>query len=140
MTGRGLAVLLVVAPLWVACSEPAGRAEVRPAPVQGSDTCGNAESQVELTACWTREAERVQGRVADAQASLLSAMAEDRDIAAALARAHERWIEYRDAHCGTFARLTGGGSSSPLQRAMCEARLGAEREAELGRVMQDATR
>ena len=140
MTGRGLAVLLVMAPLCGACSQPAGRAEVRQAPVQGSEICGDTESQVELTACWTREAERVQLRVADAQAALLSAMAEDRDISAALVRAHEQWTEYREAHCGTFARLAGGGSSSQLQRMVCEARLGAEREAELERVMQDAAR
>ena len=121
--------------------QSAGAAPQQPQ-TAAAEPCPDADTQAEMTSCWSQQAQEAERAVAEAQRGITVRLTEDRDSDSAtrFERAQAQWAAYRDAHCEAVAHLSEGGSIAPLQLAQCRARMARERGAELKLVLDDVAR
>lgn len=144
---RTTIALLLLAGLVVSCGQQAPPPSPANAPspaaspgVATQDPCSSAESQAEMTRCWSEAAVAAEQRSGEAYAQLATWLQQRQqsDVAQRFSEAQARWETYRDAHCESVTAVYEGGSMAGLQAAHCRARLAEQRRRELEAVMSDA--
>ena len=105
------------------------------------DPCGEAETQADLTACWTRVATEARSRATATYARASEWLAQRGQPGAQqrLKQAQASWERYRAAYCGAVAAVYEGGSIAGMQQAHCEATLDAQHADQLTTLMNDAS-
>lgn len=95
--------------------------------------CSDAGSQVEIGACVSEMAERVDAALATALSIAQGAAAEldqvtEREVMSpALEASQSAWSAYRDAHCDAIGASFGGGSGTGIAITSCRLELGRAR-------------
>src|SRR5262249_134325 len=92
-----------------------------PAPGTGESLAANAETQMQLNACWPGGAMETGAR-AQAQYERAQMWLREREqpgAASSLARSQRLWEQYRDAACEAAAAVYEGGTVAVTQRSHC---------------------
>lgn len=95
--------------------------------------CGKAETQRQLTACAYRDFEVAQAGYAATFRDLTAVL--DSAQRTLLRGAQTAWLAYRTAACDFEASGVRGGSTEPMVKLQCQARLTRERTDQLRRHM-----
>ena len=99
--------------------------------------CSNAGSQVEVGACVTQAAERVEVALSIAQEIAMGSAQELDEVTGrsaavpAMEAAEEAWAAYREAQCNAVGASFGGGSGTGIAIQSCRIELGRDRIKEL---------
>lgn len=99
--------------------------------------CSNAGSQVEIGACVSEMADRVEVALMIAQDIAMASAEEldevtERTVAVpAMDEAQETWAAYREAQCNAVGASFGGGSGTGIAIQSCRIELGRARIKEL---------
>jgi uncharacterized protein YecT (DUF1311 family) len=132
-----------------AAAGAAGAATAQPAPPSAvpapdaapANACDTAQTQAELTACWSSAADKAKARAEEQYTRVRTWIGERRQprVATALRRTQLLWEEYRDVYCDAVAGLYDGGTVAATQRAHCRAALDERRATDLATLMSDAS-
>jgi uncharacterized protein YecT (DUF1311 family) len=105
------------------------------------DPCSEAETQADLTACWTRAAAEARSRATMTYARANDWLAQRGQTGAQqrLKQAQSSWDRYRSTYCEAVAAVYEGGSVAGTQKAHCEATLDTQYADQLTTLMNDAS-
>jgi uncharacterized protein YecT (DUF1311 family) len=137
------AILLLSVGMLVSCGQqPQQRppAATTPTDVATQDPCRSAQTQVEMTRCWSEAAIAAERRSGEAYQNVVNWLdqRQQQDATKQFAETQSRWEAYRDAECEGVSAVWEDGSMAALQRAQCRVRLAEQRRSELELVMADA--
>lgn len=106
-----------------------------------ADPCSEAETQADLTACWTRAAAEARSRATTTYARASDWLAQRGQAGAQqrLKQAQSSWERYRTTYCAAVAAVYEGGSVAGTQQAHCEATLDTQHADQLTTLMNDAS-
>ncbi|GAB5436119.1 lysozyme inhibitor LprI family protein [Falsiruegeria mediterranea] len=99
--------------------------------------CSDAGSQVEIGACVSEAAQRVEAAMVLAQEIAMASAQELDEVTGrvvavpAMDAAQEAWSAYRDAQCNAVGASFGGGSGTGIAIQSCRIELGRARITEL---------
>ena len=103
------------------------------------DTCQQAQTQRELTSCWSRAAKEAEKSLTEGYEKAVARLEAGKANGALvlLKGSQMKWESYRDAQCATVSKLYEGGSAESMQRDSCRARLANQRKSELDSILAD---
>ena len=120
--------LAIAAVTLLAAAAAPSAAQANPARELPAD-CANATSQAAIDACAARGYRQADSALAQQYQRALSGSTGARR--AALQKAQQAWITYRDAHCRYATIGYSGGSAEAMQKSLCLASLTRERTHDL---------
>jgi len=100
-------------------------------------TCSKAQTQSELTRCWSDAAKDAELRLSNSSAQAIAQLEamKSKDVMTLLQESDAKWQAYRDAQCAFESKLYEGGSMEGMQRDGCRTRLADQRRNELKSVL-----
>jgi|KBSSwiStaDraftv2_1062776.scaffolds.fasta_scaffold197299_3 uncharacterized protein YecT (DUF1311 family) len=104
--------------------------------------CDAAETQLELTRCWTDARHAAESKAQAAFAALADRVhrRNDTDLDRQFQTADERWTAFVEAQCSAQTALYKGGSMAALEDAHCRADLAEQRRQQLEAARVDSSR
>jgi uncharacterized protein YecT (DUF1311 family) len=135
------AIVLLSVGVLVSCGQqPQPPTATPPTSATTEEPCKSAETQAEMTRCWSEAALAAEQRSGQAYNTVMDWLEQRQqpDATKLFAETQARWEAYRDVECEGVSAVWEGGSMAALQRAQCQVRLAEQRQRELELVMADA--